>query len=589
MSRSGSTVTERSAPTAASSSSMATRSRVGVPVSSVSASSSATAGCSGASPANGTRRRSSTMGMPVRCAASTRRPFGSVRSSTSGSGTSRVGPSGGSGRGPTAVRPISSAVLVRRSLPCVAVSTRQDAAACPAQGRGRGAHLVRRDRREPLRELDGDLGPSVEQLAGAEAEHAVHDAVVLLVEPRRPAGDVPRELLVGRTLRGELVELLVDRGEHPVGVDGRGVHRGDRERVGVAGVERPHQARARGDVGDQAVGVHETPLQAGGLAVAEDGAEQGVAEVAVEVGGRVRQAVADRERRAAGRGRPGRPGGARPAAAARRRTGRVGRRAGRDVAEVLLDQAQRLVDVEVADHGDLRVARRVVGVEERRGVVERGLLQLGEVAVAVVRVGERVVEDRRQQDPREPAVGPVQDVEADLLLDDVDLVAQVLGVQGGRPEPVGLEEQRPLERGGGQHLEVVGVVLVGGAVEDPARALDVPEVAELPQALAALEHEVLEEVREPRAALGLRAEPDVDVHRHPDGGGGGIGDDQDAQTVRQGRAVQFGGRHPSNLALRRGMCASAGTATSRAGAPRTDAATGRRTSPGRAGRGCGRR
>jgi hypothetical protein len=67
--------------------------------------------------------------------------------------------------------------------------------------------------------------------------------------------------------------------------------------------------------------------------------------------------------------------------------------AGRDVAEVLLDQPQRLVDVQVARHRDLRVARRVVGVEERRGVVEGGLLQLGEVAVAVVRVGEGVVED----------------------------------------------------------------------------------------------------------------------------------------------------------------------------------------------------
>jgi hypothetical protein len=57
---------------------------------------------------------------------------------------------------------------------------------------------------------------------------------------------------------------------------------------------------------------------------------------------------------------------------------------------------------------------------------------------------------------------------------------------------------------------------VGGAVEDAAGALDVPEVGELLQALAALEHEVLEQVREARAALRLGAEPDVDVHGDAD-------------------------------------------------------------------------
>ncbi|WP_291419663.1 insulinase family protein, partial [Actinophytocola sp.] len=83
--------------------------------------------------------------------------------------------------------------------------------------------------------------------------------------------------------------------------------------------------------------------------------------------------------------------------------------------------------------------------------------QVDEVAVAVVRVGEGPVEHRRQQDPGEAAVGPVQDDEPDLLLDDVDLVAQVLVGDPGRPHPVGLEEQRALEARGGEHHEVVGV------------------------------------------------------------------------------------------------------------------------------------
>ena len=100
---------------------------------------------------------------------------------------------------------------------------------------------------------------------------------------------------------------------------------------------------------------------------------------------------------------------------------------------MLLDQREHAVDVRAEVPGDrhLSVARGVVGVEERRGVVEGRLLELGEVAIAVVGVRERVVEDRGQQDPGEAAVGPVQDVEPDLLLDDVDLVAQVLTVSLG--------------------------------------------------------------------------------------------------------------------------------------------------------------
>jgi hypothetical protein len=101
--------------------------------------------------------------------------------------------------------------------------------------------------------------------------------------------------------------------------------------------------------------------------------------------------------------------------------------------------------------------------------------------------------------------------------------------------------------GGRQHLEVVGVVLVGGAVEHPARALHVPEVGQLLQALAALEHQVLEQVREPRPALGFGPEPDVDVHGDADDGGGGVGDDQDAQARSTGSSGAV--RGPARLRI----------------------------------------
>jgi hypothetical protein len=214
---------------------------------------------------------------------------------------------------------------------------------------------------------------------------------------------------------------------------------------------------------------------------------------------------------------------------------------------VLLDEVAGAGQLEVARDGEHRVGRRVVGVEELRAVVEVGLLQLGEVAVAVVGVGEGLVQHRRQQDPGEPAVRPVEHVEADLLLHHVDLVAQVLRGDLGRPHPVGLEEQRALKGGGRQHLEVVREVRVGGAVEGAARRLHVPEVGELLQALAALEHEVLEEVREARAPLRLGPEPHVVVHAHADDRCGRVGGEHHPQSVGKREPGQLISKHARSL------------------------------------------
>ena len=67
-----------------------------------------------------------------------------------------------------------------------------------------------------------------------------------------------------------------------------------------------------------------------------------------------------------------------------------------------------------------------------------------------------------------------------------------------------------------------------------------PEVGELLQALAALEHQVLEQVREAGAALGLGAEPDVDVHGDPDDRGVRVRREEHAKPVGEGGAVEVG-------------------------------------------------
>jgi hypothetical protein len=59
----------------------------------------------------------------------------------------------------------------------------------------------------------------------------------------------------------------------------------------------------------------------------------------------------------------------------------------------------------------------------------------------------------------------------------------------------------------------------------------VPEVGELLQALGALEHQVLEEVRKTGAPLRLGAEAHVVVHADTDHGRGRVGCQYHAQTV----------------------------------------------------------
>jgi len=135
---------------------------------------------------------------------------------------------------------------------------------------------------------------------------------------------------------------------------------------------------------------------------------------------------------------------------------------------------------------------------------------------------------RRQVDPREPAVGPVVDVDVDLFLDHVDLVAQVLRRDAGAAHAVGLEEQPQLQRGGRQLRDVHREIGVGTAVHDPAVALDQAVGLALVEIDRALEHQVLEQVGESGAALGLGAEADVVVHGDADHGRRTVGAEDDA-------------------------------------------------------------
>jgi hypothetical protein len=220
-----------------------------------------------------------------------------------------------------------------------------------------------------------------------------------------------------------------------------------------------------------------------------------------------------------------------------------------------LDEDGGLRHVEVAGDREHRVAAGVVPVEELLRVGHGRMVEVAEGAVAVVRVRERGEHHRWQPEPRKATVRAVEDVDPDLLLDHVHLVDQVLLRQPGTAHAVGLEEQRPLEGAGRQHLEVVGVVQVGGAVEAAAGALHMPEVGELLEVLRTLEHQVFEEMGEPGATLGFGADADVVDDGHPDDRRTAVGGQNHPQAVVQGesfdRILRRGNlhcaRHSENL------------------------------------------
>ena len=202
----------------------------------------------------------------------------------------------------------------------------------------------------------------------------------------------------------------------------------------------------------------------------------------------------------------------------RRRRDRLHRRALRHLAEPLLHERLGLVVVDVAGNHQAGVVGRVVLLEELHDVVVARRGQVLHVADGGPAVGmgggpEHLVElDRRH------AVGAVLVALTPLVLHHVALPVDALGRH--RVEQVGhairLEEERQLQRVRRHVDDVVGAVVGRRAVVVAAGRLEQRVELAFLHVLRALEHQVLEEVREAGAAGPLvgRAHviPDVDGH-----------------------------------------------------------------------------
>ena len=134
-------------------------------------------------------------------------------------------------------------------------------------------------------------------------------------------------------------------------------------------------------------------------------------------------------------------------------------------------------------------------------LVELGGLEVRDLADRrpMVRMVRR--EQRAEHRHRREAVRTILVVLPPLVQDDVALVDELRLSDGGQEKAhsVGLHPQRELERAVWHDLPVVRPIRIRRAVERRARALQRLEVATV-VVLRALEHQMLEQMREPGAA-----------------------------------------------------------------------------------------
>ena len=110
-------------------------------------------------------------------------------------------------------------------------------------------------------------------------------------------------------------------------------------------------------------------------------------------------------------------------------------------------------------------------------------------------------------EPFEPAVRLVEHVDPHLLAHHVLLVLQVLGLTSSDRMRSASSQMARSRRIRGQGLEVVRVVEAGGSIHDAARLLHQRDVLHLLHLRRALEHHVLEQVREAGPPFGSTRKP----------------------------------------------------------------------------------
>ena len=118
-------------------------------------------------------------------------------------------------------------------------------------------------------------------------------------------------------------------------------------------------------------------------------------------------------------------------------------------------------------------------MEESADVRESGRIEIGKIAVEIVRVGPITKRDGRKVEPGETAVGLVHHVDADFFFYDVALVAEIFVVHFEGAHAVGFEPEDAPEGVRWDGFEIIRDVVIRGAVEEAAGGIDEADVLHL--------------------------------------------------------------------------------------------------------------
>ena len=142
--------------------------------------------------------------------------------------------------------------------------------------------------------------------------------------------------------------------------------------------------------------------------------------------------------------------------------------AGRNAPEIAPRKNKALVGRDIADHEQHRIGRRIVSAEKLLHVIEGGRVEIGKIAVKIVRIGPVAKCDWRQVEPRKTAVGLIEDVDTDFFFYDVALIAQIFVVDFQRAHAVCFQPEDAFDRVGWNRFVIIGDVVMRRTIQNAA-------------------------------------------------------------------------------------------------------------------------
>lgn len=174
---------------------------------------------------------------------------------------------------------------------------------------------------------------------------------------------------------------------------------------------------------------------------------------------------------------------------------------------------------------------------KRAGIVQLGRIELGNVADAGAALRQAVEGVLGQDEAVEPAIGRREDALAQLLLHDRTFALEHLAVDHRAGHAFGMGPQHGFQILRRDGLVIVGAIVPGRGVADPADILGQAVDHVVGHVLGLAAENVLEQVGKARTALRVVLRSDPVPDRGRDVGGGRVGQGDHGQPVGQDPAL----------------------------------------------------